>query len=214
MVKKDLDNTLGIKIISGAKAVRSRINLYLGELNRKTLYEELLFESFCHAIDEAVENHCTEINVKIESKTIEVTYDAGIPLTVNDKSEVVADTFFKYLYSCRNLKKNSEIGSKYCQYGLAVLNTVCKILYVDIIEKNRRGTQTYKKGEATAKFKITPCQQPDRTRLIFEFDEELLGVHDLKLDVLQSKATQLMQELNIKVSFTYSRFKLDRHVFN
>lgn len=203
MLEKDLDNTLGIKIISGAKAVRSRIHLYLGKLNRQTLYEELLFESFCHAIDEAVENNCTEINVKIESKTIEVTYDAGIPLTVNDKSEVVADNFFKYLYSCRNLKKNIEIGSKYCQYGLAVFNIVCKILYVDIVENNRRGIQTYKKGEATANFKITPCQQPERTRLIFEFDEQLLGIHDLKLDVLQSKATQLMQELNLKVSFIH-----------
>jgi DNA gyrase/topoisomerase IV subunit B len=182
-----------IVVIETIDVIRCRTHLFLGKLERDDLFDDLIFEALCHAIDEAIDGSCKYIEIGIDrTDIVHVEYDASISLKV-------ANTFFNTLYACHNLKKHIEVGSKYCQHGLVALNAVCSEFQVDIIHKGQWGRQTYLKGKAERDFIISDTYEVDRTQFRFKFDEELLGKHEIHLDQLQVKAEELMHDFNIKI---------------
>jgi DNA gyrase/topoisomerase IV subunit B len=123
-------------------AILYRPHLHLGDLEREDLFNDFIFEALCHAIDESLDDRCKHINIDVDrSGVVTVRYDAGIPLNI-------ANGLLTSLYACHNLKKHIEVGSNYCQIGLAVLNAVCSEFQVDIICNGKHGKQTYIKGKA------------------------------------------------------------------
>jgi DNA gyrase/topoisomerase IV subunit B len=203
-----MDKNLQLEIfaLEGLDAIRCRPNMYLGELEREDLFDELVFEALCHAIDESVDNHCKNIQVYIEdlSGAVSIHYDVGISLDINTTTgKSLVTSLFTELLACHNLKKHIEVGSKYCQYGLAVLNAVCSHLEVDTVKRGQRSLQTYTKGKLTEDFLVpSNLEDTEGTNVRFFFDDELLGKHEIHLDRLESKAKELIQDfrLNIKIS--------------
>jgi DNA gyrase/topoisomerase IV subunit B len=182
-----------IVVIEGSDAIRCRASKYLGELERADLFDDLIFEALCHAIDESLDDRCKHINIYIDrAGVITVEYDAGIPLHI-------ANGLLTQLYACHNLKKHIEVGSEYCQIGLAVLNAVCSEFQVDIICNGKHGKQTYIKGKAEHDFAVFDSHEIDRTQFQFSFDEELLGKHEIHVDRLKVKAQELMQDFDLRV---------------
>jgi DNA gyrase/topoisomerase IV subunit B len=182
-----------IVVLENSDAIRSRTRMYLGELEREDLFDDLIFEALCHAIDESLDDRCKHINIDIDRESIvSVRYDAGIPLHV-------ANVLLTQLLACHNLKKHIEVGSKYCTSGLAVLNAVCSEFYVDIICNGKHGKQTYIKGKAGQDFVVCDSNEIDRTNFQFSFDEELLGEHEIHVDRLQAKADELMKAFGAKL---------------
>ncbi len=55
-----------IVVLEGLDAIRCRASMYLGELERADLFDDLIFEALCHAIDEAIDDRCKHININIE----------------------------------------------------------------------------------------------------------------------------------------------------
>ncbi|XGV98014.1 MAG: hypothetical protein ACAF41_03570 [Leptolyngbya sp. BL-A-14] len=190
-----------IEILSSVEAVRLRPELWLGDLGRESLFEDLIFEALCHAIDEALDHCCKHIQIAIESNgAMSLQYDAGIPLALHPETgRPAADILFTELLACHKLKKHIEVGSEYCQYGLAALNAVCFEFRVDTVCKNQRGTQTYIKGKAAQDFVISDSDGSDRTQFRFSFDEELLGHHEVQRDRLQAKAEKIMQDFIVQL---------------
>jgi DNA gyrase/topoisomerase IV subunit B len=183
-----------IEVIPGLEAIRRCPEFYLGNLERKELFEALVFEALCHAINEAINHHCKRIQIDIDSAgAVCIQYDVGIPLDLDYTGRPVADVLLTELLACHNLKKHIEVGSKYCQYGLAALNAVCSEFQVDTVCNGLCGQQIYHKGMATQDFNIAPSQDIEQTRFRFLFDEELLGCHEIDGDRLQVKAKELVQ---------------------
>jgi DNA gyrase/topoisomerase IV subunit B len=118
-----------IEVLPGLEAVRRRPQLYLGELGREDLFDDLILESLCHAIDEAMDSNCHDISIRLETAdAILVRYDAGINLELHPKSgKRLVDILLTELRACHNLKKHMKVGSEYCQYGLAVLNALHEV---------------------------------------------------------------------------------------
>jgi DNA gyrase/topoisomerase IV subunit B len=187
-----------IVVLEGLDAIRCRATMYLGELEREDLFDDLIFEALCHAIDEAIDDHCKYISIEIDrDSVVTVRYDAGIPLHI-------ANVLLGKLYACHNLKKHIEVGSKYCQLGLAVLNAVCFKFQVDIICNGKHGKQTYIKGNTEQGFVVCDSNEIDRTNFQFSFDEELLGKHEIHVDRLKVKAQELMQDFDLRVEIAYN----------
>lgn len=185
-----------IVVLELPDAIRCRANMYLGNLEREDLFDDLIFEALCHAIDESLDDRCKHINIDIDrAGIVTVRYDAGIPLHI-------ANGLLGKLYACHNLKKHIEVGSKYCQLGLAVLNAVCSEFQVDIVCNGKHGRQTYIKGKAEQDFVVFDSHEIDRTQFKFSFDEELLGKHEIHLDRLKVKAEELMQNFNLRVEIS------------
>jgi DNA gyrase/topoisomerase IV subunit B len=203
-----MDENLEMELIvlEGLDTIRYRPNVYLGELKREDLFDDLIFEALCHAIDESVDNRCRNIQIYIEdlSGAVSIHYDVGISLDINaNTGKSLVTLLFTELLACHNLKKNIEVGSKYCQYGLAVLNAVCSHLEVDTVHGGQRSLQTYTKGKLTDNFLVSSnLEDTERTNIRFFFDDELLGKHEIHFDRLKSKAQELIQDfgLNIKIS--------------
>ena len=193
-----------IVVLEGLDAIRRRTDMFLGSLERDDLFDDLIFEALCHAIDEALDDRCKYINIDIDrSGIVSIQYDACMSLELKRNGKPKADSYFSELYACHNLKKHIEVGSKYCQHGLYLLNAVCSEFEVDIVDRGKWGKQTYIKGKVDREFVIVDTNEIDRTHLQFRFDEELLGKHTIHLHLLQSKADELMQDLGVKVSISH-----------
>jgi DNA gyrase/topoisomerase IV subunit B len=191
-----------INIIEGLEIIRCRPSAYLGDLERGDLFDDLIFEALCHSIDEAIEGNCTKIQITIETAgSILVQYNAGMSLAI-DQGKPLAETLLTVLHACHNLKKNIEIGSRYCQFGLAVLNAVCSEFQVDTVCNNQQGSQFYRQGKPEQDFIIVASNIIDQTRFRFILDKELLGHHEINLDNLRSKALELMQNTILDVLIT------------
>ena len=193
-----------IVVLEGLDAIRCRASMYLGRLEREDLFDDLIFEALCHAIDEALDDRCKHINIDINrAGIVSIQYNACMSLELKRNGKPEADSYFSELYACHNLKKHIEVGSKYCRHGLYLLNAVCSELQVDIVARGKWGKQTYIKGKADRDFVISDSSESDRTQFQFRFDEELLGKHNIHLDGLQLKADELMQDLGVKVSISH-----------
>ncbi len=194
-----------IEILSSVEAVRCRPWMWLGELKRENLFEDLILEALCHAIDEALDQRCKHIQISIEpAGTVFLQYDAGIPLTIHSKTgRPDADVFLTELLACHNLKKHIEVGSNYCQYGLAALNAVCSEFRVDTVCDGLRGQQVYIQGKAARDFIISASNDRDQTQFRLIFDEALLGHHEIQLDRLQVKAERIEQDFAVKLDIAY-----------
>ncbi|MGG6295763.1 hypothetical protein ACQ4M4_15350 [Leptolyngbya sp. AN02str] len=194
-----------IEILSSVEAVRRRPVLWLGDLKRENLFEDLIFEALCHALDEALEHRCRHIQISIEpAGEVFLQYDAGIPLTIHPKTgRPAADVFFTELSACHNLKKHIEVGSNYCQYGLAALNAVCSEFRVDTVCDGQHGKQVYIQGKTAQDFIISASNDRDQTQLRFIFDEVLLGHHEIQLARLLVKAEKIEQDFAVKLDIVY-----------
>jgi DNA gyrase/topoisomerase IV subunit B len=54
---------MDIEIVSAVAAVRCRPQLYLGELQRDELFDDLILEALCHAIEAGIDRTCNHINM-------------------------------------------------------------------------------------------------------------------------------------------------------
>lgn len=190
-----------IIVLERLDAIRLRPHLFLDGIERADLFDDLIFESLCHAIDEVVDDRCKQINIDVASTgSIGVRYDAGMPLKRLASGKTQADLMFTVLYACHNLKKHLAIGDKFCRYGLTVVNAFCAELHIDTVFDGERGTQIYKQGKTDRDFIISRCQEENRTHFQLIFDEELLGKHEIHLDRLQLKAQELTNEFGVMVN--------------
>jgi DNA gyrase/topoisomerase IV subunit B len=58
-MQEDLQYDDGIiEVLELPDALRRHPNLILGDMEREDLFDDLIFESLCHAIDEAIEGSC------------------------------------------------------------------------------------------------------------------------------------------------------------
>jgi DNA gyrase/topoisomerase IV subunit B len=199
-----------IQVLPGLAHVRRRPQMYIGDLNRESLFEDLILESLCHAIDEAIEGRCKNIQIAEGNAIVCVQYDAGMPLTLTKSGKPIAHHLLATIGACHNLKKNIEVGSKYCQYGLAVLNALCSSFQVYTVHDGQCGQQEYIKGDSELtdeqyeekNFTISASNEVEHTRFRFILDEELLGSHTIKLDSLQNRIGELMEDFAMQLQIT------------
>jgi DNA gyrase/topoisomerase IV subunit B len=193
-----------IEVLPGLKAIRRRPHMFLGELEREDLFDDLILEALCHAIDEAIERNCQHISITLKpTGAVFIHYDAGMPLDLQPKSgKPLADILLTELLACHNLKKHIEIGSKYCQYGLAALNALCSEFQVKTVCSGQCGEQIYFRGEAKQPFVISPSKDTDQTRFYFIIDEELLGNHVVHIEQIRAKMTELEQDFESQLRIT------------
>jgi DNA gyrase/topoisomerase IV subunit B len=190
--------------ITLAWMIRDRPKFWLGDLSRVGLFEDFIFEALCHAIDEVIDGNCTKIEIKINSEDIQIDYDAGMSLESTITGTVRAEYFMTQIAACHNLKKHYEIGTKYCVYGLAILNNICSHFRVETVQQNRCWLQTYNEGQAELEFEILDCQSADRTKFIFSFDKVLLGEVVINIECLKNRINILTQEINVQISLVES----------
>jgi DNA gyrase/topoisomerase IV subunit B len=197
-----------IQVLQGLEHVRRRPHMYVGELEREELFDDLILEALCHAIDEAADLNCKQIAIDVKSSgTILIQYDAGISLDIHPKSgKRTVHVLLTSIGACHNLKKHIEVGSEYCRYGLAVLNAMCSDFQVSTVCNGQSGQQVYRKGDAEQDFMISSSSASNQTQFCFTLDEDLLGRHEVHIESLQARIAKLEQlfESQLSITCTYT----------
>jgi DNA gyrase/topoisomerase IV subunit B len=193
-----------IQVLQGLEYVRRRPHLYVGELEREELFDDLILEALCHAIDEAVDLNCKQIAIDIKSSgTVLIQYDAGISLDIHPKSgKRTVHVLLTSIGACHNLKKHTEVGSEYCRYGLAVLNAMCSEFQVSTVYNGQSGQQVYRKGDAEQDFVLSSSKASNQTQFCFTLDEDFLGKHEVHIESLQARIEKLEQVFESRLSIS------------
>lgn len=189
-----------IEILEGLEPIRRRPFMYIGDLSNKHITTTLLFQALCHAVDEAVDGHCTEVQMVIEKFGAVISYDAGLPLTpVRNGDTPTAVILMSRLSGCSNMKRHIEVGSEYCELGLAVLNAVC-VDFVALTHLNGQQAKfVFSKGKLEQAVTVSKSENADYTRISFQLDHSILPRFNFDLDSVQNRAKQMAIKYGIQV---------------
>ena len=162
--------------LEGLEAVRQRPSLYLGNLGDPSLPARLLAQAMCHAVDEAVGGR--KVNLSLDGTTAHqarVSYDAGMPLDIDPATRsYVALVFLVLQAGCSNRKKHIDVGSNFCELGLAVLNGCCAFVRLEVSHAGRAASFVFSRGTLVSQEAPVSAPGPDYTRMAFELDPEVL----------------------------------------
>lgn len=164
-----------IEILTSAEAVRRRTNMYF-DAEDPDIAATLTMQSLCHAIDDAMDGRCTAVLLRVEGPRVEVRYDSGMPLEPDAAHPewTVAEVFLRVHAACHSRKRHVEVGSEFCQIGLAVLNAVCSELVAEIDDGGMSTSLRFARGELVDSFALQPTERQDGTRLCFTLDASVL----------------------------------------
>ncbi len=191
-----------IQILKAHEVVRKRPEMYLGSLDNPNLNTKLVFQSLCHAIDEVLDEKCSEISIFINNLYARVFYDAGMPLDVDNLGEKLpaAVSFFSELKACKNRKKHSEVGEEYCELGLFILNAVCESMEAKITSEGRFAHLKFRQGILEKPVEISETQGENSTEIQFKLDSEILNNIAFNIEQIKTEAQKLMMSQNVKIS--------------
>lgn len=189
-----------IEVLEGLEPIRRRPLVYIGDLSNKHITTTLLFQALCHAVDEAIDGHCTEVQIVIKKFGAVISYDAGLPLTpVRNGETPTAVILMSRLSGCSNMKKHIEVGSEYCELGLAVLNAVC-VDFVALTHVNGQQAKfVFSKGKLDQPVRVSKSEHADYTRISFQLDNSILPRFCFDLDSVQNRAKQMSVKYGVKV---------------
>lgn len=165
-----------IVVLEGLEAVRRRPLMYVGPTDHPEVPVRLLRQALCHAIDCAMDEECTSVDIVTRGRMARVSYDAGMPLEPHPQlGDTVARLFLTLHAACRNLKKHIAVGEDLCDLGLAVLNAFCDEMEVTTNWRGLSATYLFRKGREVEPPEIVPTEDSDSTVLRFYLDREILG---------------------------------------
>jgi DNA gyrase subunit B len=194
-----------IKVISGQEAVRKRSSMYLGgDPSEPAIQNQMVQQCLCHALDEHINGICTNIAILLGVSEFQIEYDAGMSLEmISEDGICVAELIMTRLHACQNMKKNLEVGGKFCEIGIMVVNALSSQLEIETASKNHIGKQTYSKGFPLSHFEIKEYEGKEFTKLRVKPD--LCLFHKINFDKVGlqkwvSQIRQAMPELIISIN--------------
>lgn len=193
MKQSDSFGPAKIEVLTALDAIRRRPAMYVGALDEPAVPVELLMQSLCHAVDCAIDGHCTTVRIAIEGRDVEVAYDAGIPLQADKTAEdQVLNVFMSHLAGCHNKKKHIHVGHELCNLGLAVLNALSERMTVTTRCAGLGTTYVFEKGKLRQALPIHEEHGPDATTMRFSLDSDILGSNvDFDADILEKSLSRV-----------------------
>ena len=136
-----------IQIVTTAMAVRKRPQMYFERHEDDDIFDRLVVEGLCHALDEVIDGNCTEIKITINDNSFQIDYNAGMSLDVKH-GQTIAEEIMTTLFACKHSKKHEEIGKKYCRVSMAALNAGSSLCNLRTVFQGKEGSIQFVKGEA------------------------------------------------------------------
>lgn len=167
---------LGIQILSSAEAIRRRPEMYVGPLDDPRLFNRLVEDALCIAVDEVLCGHGTRIHVEVDREGSAWVRDdgRGLPMMPEPTGRSLAERLFTELFACKAVKDGRAAGSC-CRYGLAAVNALSEWLRVRNFRDGVCWTQAYERGEPLAPFDCAGPSPEKGLEIRFRPDFGLLG---------------------------------------
>jgi DNA gyrase subunit B len=185
--KKSNYNASEITVLKGLDPVRKRPGMYIGNTASAGLHH-LIWEAVDNAIDEAMADYCTEIEVKLlpEGRISVSDNGRGIPV---DKHKVTKKSALETVMT--TLHAGGKFGGEGYKVsgglhgvGVSVVNALSVWMRSEVKRDGKLYYQEYKKGKAVTKLMIDGKSKGTGTTQIFQPDPEIFSVLEFDLKII------------------------------
>ena len=185
--KKSNYNASEITVLKGLDPVRKRPGMYIGNTASAGLHH-LIWEAVDNAIDEAMADFCTEIEVKLlpEGKISVSDNGRGIPV---DRHKVTKKSALETVMT--TLHAGGKFGGEGYKVsgglhgvGVSVVNALSVWMRSEVKRDGKLYYQEYKKGKAVTKLMIDGKSKGTGTTQIFQPDPEIFSVLEFDLKII------------------------------
>ncbi len=184
-----------IKVLEGLEAVRKRPGMYIGDTGVRGLHH-LVYEIVDNSVDEALAGHATKIQVYIHAdNSISVEDDGrGIPTDMHESGISAVELVLTKLHA--GGKFNEEGGAYKISGGLhgvgaSVVNALSESLKVEVKQKGKIFTQSFKRGDAQTKLLEIGTTDKRGTKVTFKPDHEMFSILEYSADTLAARFREL-----------------------
>ena len=155
MAKTKKYDASSIEVLEGLEPVRRRPGMYIGGTDNSSMHH-LFSEVMDNAMDEAVANYASFIEVHYEKNNIISVYDNGRGIPIDPHPNFRNKSALEVIMT--TLHAGGKFSNKVYQtsgglhgVGISVVNALSEILDVEVYRDKKTYHQTYSRGNATSK---------------------------------------------------------------
>ncbi len=183
-----------IQVLKGIEAVRKRPAMYIGDTGSRGLHH-LVYEVVDNSIDEALQGHCNQIDVKINTDGSITVVDngRGIPVGLHKETGLNAlEVVMTMLHAGGKFDhKAYKVSGGLHGVGVSCVNALSEYCEVEVYREGHVWAQRYERG-----ITATPVENRGRTdrrgtKTVFKPDPQIFEATAYNYDILANRMREL-----------------------
>jgi DNA gyrase/topoisomerase IV subunit B len=179
-----------IQVLKGLEAVRKRPGMYIGGTGREGLHQ-LVWEILDNSVDEALNGHCSFIDVILGADGSISVEDQGRGIPVEKHPTTgknTVETIFCNLHAGGKFDDDTyKVAGGLHGVGAAVVNALSEKLVVDVCRNGFRHAQEFRRGQALSPLRKMEGSKRTGTKVMFLPDPEIFPERAFSKDLIRER---------------------------